>query len=145
MRALSLFTLIFLFSIIDTTLLSQGKVDPRIVEYFGFTNLTIFLFQILVLIVARKIIKSRAFFFLIIAAITAVNIAAFKLAYHEFFLQMRDITQFIILLLVITGLYQLFKRIEESNSLYRSSSIIILISEVLDFLLLMQVTNSQIS
>ena len=135
MRVLSLFTLIFVFSIVDTTLLSLGKVDPRVVEYFGFTNLTIFLFQILVLIVARKLIRNRTFFFLIIAAITAVNILAFKLAYHEFFLHMRDITQFIILVLVITGLFQLFKRIEESNSFYRSSSVIIL------FLILVPVLN----
>ena len=47
MRLFIVFILLFVFSIIDSTLLSVEKVDYRIVRYVASTNIAIFIFQIL--------------------------------------------------------------------------------------------------
>ena len=125
MRLFIVFILLFVFSIIDSTLLSVEKVDYRIVRYVASTNIAIFIFQILLLLSVKKIIKNNKIFIITISIIAAINILAFKLAYYSFFVQLKDVYQFVILLALSKALFELFKYVETSKTVFGALIIIL--------------------
>jgi hypothetical protein len=129
MRLFIVFILLFVFSIIDSTLLSVEKVDYRIVRYVASTNIAIFIFQILLLLSVKKIIKNNKIFIITISIIAAINILAFKLAYYSFFVQLKDVYQFVILLALSKALFELFKYVETSKTVF--GALIIILSALL--------------
>ena len=126
MRFFILFTLLFLFSIIDTSLLSIDKVNYKVIQYVSATNVAIYLFQVVILLLLKSLVKNKKLFIFVTAFVAAMNIIALKLAYFEYFLQLKNIYQLAIFLLLIKLFYELFKFAEERKSVFKASVVIVL-------------------
>jgi hypothetical protein len=126
-KSLLIFTLLFVYLVIETTLLAIGVVHPSVIEYVIIADSIIFLLQIIFLSILHFIVKKNKFFLIFISAITIINILVLKLSYYQFFLQYESVLQLIIGLILFGLFYRLYSSIQISKNVFFSISLILIV------------------
>jgi len=126
-KSLLIFTLLFVYLVIETTLLAIGIVHPTVIEYVIIANSIILLLQIIFLSLIHFIVKKNKFFLIFISTITIINILVLKLSYYQFFLQYESVLQLVIGVILFGLFYRLYSSIQISKNVFFSVSLILIV------------------
>ena len=132
-KSLIIFTFLFIFLIIETSLLALGVVHPKIIEYVLVANSMIFILQIIFLVFIQYVVKRNKVFLISIAFISAFNILLLKLSYYQFFLQYDNFLQLVIAVILFSIFYKVYSLIQISRSFFYGLFLILASLIVLPF------------
>ena len=132
-KSLIIFIVLFNYLFIESTLLSIGIVHPKVIEYVIVANLSILLFQIILLALMHFLFKKNHFFLISISAITTINILALKLSYYQFFLQYDSLLQLVIGVILFGLFYKIYSYIQISRDVFFGAALILIVLISLPF------------